>query len=67
MEEYIELLHHLLAHTENEVVEFKSAHENYDIDDLGRYFSALSNETNLRERECGWIVFGFQNPCIIRL
>ena len=61
MEEYIELLHHLLAHTENEVVEFKSAHENYDIDDLGRYFSALSNEANLRERECGWIVFGIDN------
>ena len=44
MGEYIELLQHLLAQTENEVVEFKAARDNFDIDDLGRYFSALSNE-----------------------
>lgn len=61
MEEYAEILHHLLAHTENEVVEFKAAQENFDIDDLGRYFSALSNEANLREHDCAWIVFGIDN------
>ena len=42
----------------NEVVEFKKAETNFDIDELGKYFSALSNEANLREREFGWIVFG---------
>ena len=37
---------------------FKKAETNFDIDELGKYFSALSNEANLREREFGWIVFG---------
>ena len=40
------------------MVEFKKAETNFDIDELGKYFSALSNEANLREREFGWIVFG---------
>lgn len=43
---------------ENEVVEFKEAKETYDIDDLGRYFSALSNEANLGGKNFAWIVFG---------
>jgi hypothetical protein len=29
------------------VVEFKKAENNFDFDDLGKYFSALSNEANL--------------------
>lgn len=61
MESYHDILKHLLAHSENEVVEFKSARNSYDIDDLGKYFSALSNEANLREREYAWIVFGIDN------
>ena len=58
MDNYIDLLYQLLNHSENELVEFKKAETNFDIDELGKYFSALSNEANLRERECGWIIFG---------
>ena len=58
MDEYIEIFTHLWEHAENEVVEFKKAETNFDVDELGKYFSALSNEANLREREFGWIVFG---------
>ena len=36
----------------------KKAETNFDIDELGKYFSALSNEANLREREFAWMVFG---------
>ena len=58
MDTYIEIFNRLWEHSENEVVEFKKAEYNFDIDELGRYFSALSNEANLRERECAWIVCG---------
>jgi hypothetical protein len=36
-------------HHEDEVVEFKKAENNFDFDDLGKYFSALSNEANLNK------------------
>jgi hypothetical protein len=36
----------LRYHHEDEVVEFKKAENNSDFDDLGKYFSALSNEAN---------------------
>lgn len=58
METYQDILTQLLHHSENEIVEFKRAQRNFDIDDLGKYFSALSNEANLRERDFAWIVFG---------
>ena len=61
MEYYYSILQHLLSRAENEVVEFKAAKNNFDIDDLGKYFSALSNEANLRERDFGWLVFGVDN------
>ena len=38
MEHYYNILQHLLSHAENEVVEFKAARNNFDIDDLGKYF-----------------------------
>lgn len=57
-QEYINLFYLLWNHAENEVVEFKRAENNYDIDDLGKYFSALSNEANLREHEFAWLVMG---------
>lgn len=57
-QEYIDLFYLLWNHAENEVVEFKRAENSYDIDDLGRYFSALSNEANLREHEFAWLVMG---------
>ena len=58
MEKYIDIFNKLWEHSENEVVEFKKAETNFDIDELGKYFSALSNEANLREYEFAWIVFG---------
>lgn len=48
----------LLANVESEIVEYKEAKRKFGLDDLGRYFSALSNEANLRNAECGWLFFG---------
>ena len=47
--------------TENEVVEFKEAKNQYDKDKLGKYFSALSNEANLKGKQQSWLVFGIKN------
>jgi ATP-dependent DNA helicase RecG len=51
----------LIATWENEVVEFKEASNDYDTDKIGRYFSALANEANLRNADAGWLVFGVNN------
>lgn len=51
----------LLAGWEGECVEFKDANDNFSTPDIGKYFSALSNEANLRARESGWLVFGVDN------
>lgn len=53
-----EIFDNLHYHHENEVVEFKKAENNFDFDDLGKYFSALSNEANLRDKGFAWLVFG---------
>lgn len=53
-----ELLISLMTAWESEVVEFKEASNDYDTDKIGRYFSALSNEANLRGVEKAWLVFG---------
>ncbi|MDY6822496.1 MAG: putative DNA binding domain-containing protein [Thermodesulfobacteriota bacterium] len=55
------LLQHLLAEWENEVVEFKEAAHDYSTHTIGKYFSALANEANLRGAERGWLVFGINN------
>ena len=55
------LLDELIASWENEVVEFKQAGNDYDTDKIGEYFSALSNEANLRGAEKAWLVFGVNN------
>ena len=46
---------------ENEVVEFKKAQNGFDTQKLGEYFSALSNEANLHERACAWLLFGIDD------
>ncbi len=46
---------------EIEWVEFKEAKNNFDFDDLGRYFSALSNEANLKGQPWAWLVFGVKD------
>ena len=56
-----EIFGNLHYHHENEVVEFKKAENSFDFDDLGQYFSALSNEANLRDKEFAWLVFGVEN------
>lgn len=52
------LIRSLLSDVETEVVEYKEAKRGYDFEKIGKYFSALSNEANLRNAECGWLVFG---------
>lgn len=58
-EQYTNIFDNLIKHSESEVVEFKKAEKSFDFDDLGRYFSALSNEANLRGLEFAWLIFGY--------
>lgn len=56
-------LHRLLEEllrmpTETEWLEYKEAKTDYDFRKLGKYFSAISNESNMKGRPCGWLVFG---------
>ena len=55
------LLHELIIRWEGEVVEFKQADNDYKTSEIGKYFSALANEANLRGAESGWLVFGVNN------
>ncbi len=47
--------------TETEWVEFKEAKKTFHFNNIGKYFSALSNEANLKNKECGWLIFGIEN------
>lgn len=47
--------------TENEVVEFKEAKQQYSKEKLGEYFSALSNEANLKAVKRAWVLMGVKN------
>ena len=60
-EELLGLLRGLIRSWEHEVVEFKEASNDYDNDKIGRYFSAISNEANLKGLQHGWLVFGVHN------
>ena len=46
---------------ESEVIEFKEARTNYSFNDIGKYFSALSNKANLRGLQEAWLVFGISD------
>lgn len=59
--ELLQTLSGLISNWENEVVEFKEANNDYDKDKIGRYFSAISNEANLKGFQFGWLVFGVRN------
>lgn len=48
----------LSQETETEILEFKEAKTQYDKDKLGKYFSALSNEANLKNRPNAWFILG---------
>ncbi len=57
--DYINIFTNLIQHKESEVIEFKKAENNFDFDDLGKYFSAMSNEANLRGLDFAWMIFGY--------
>ncbi len=59
--EISQLLQTLIASWENEVVEFKQADATFKTSEIGHYFSALSNEANLRGVDSAWLVFGVDN------
>lgn len=61
IDELNKILDELLLNTENECVEFKKAENNFDIDILGKYFSALGNEAILKNKQYSWIVFGIDD------
>ncbi len=46
---------------ENEIVEFKEAKNDFDFGKLGRYFSALSNEANLKRVKEAWLILGIED------
>lgn len=52
------VLDELLRSPENEVVEFKEARHGKFVEQAGKYFSALSNEANLRDRKRAWLCYG---------
>lgn len=57
-----EVLNNLLSlSSENEVVEFKEAKNQFDKNKLGQYFSALSNEANLLGQKVAYLLFGIDN------
>lgn len=56
--EYYELLQKLIDRWEHEIVEFKEAKGNYSEDKIGQYFSAISNEANLDNKQYGWFILG---------
>lgn len=59
MNQDVNIFNCLITRPESEVVEFKKAENNFDFDDLGKYFSALSNEANLRGLDFAWLIFGY--------
>lgn len=59
--ELLQILNDLMAGWEKEVVEFKEANNDYDKNKIGQYFSAISNEANLKGLQFGWLIFGVRN------
>ena len=59
LKELLQKLQHLPGETE--IVEFKEAKNGFDFRKLGKYFSALSNEANLKRKQHAWLVFGIEN------
>jgi len=57
----LKILQNLIHNWENEVVEFKQATNSFSQHEVGQYFSAISNEANLKGQQHGWLVFGVHN------
>ena len=51
----------LITNWESEIVEFKEASNDFDKNKIGQYFSAISNEANLKDLQYGWLIFGVRN------
>ena len=56
--EYFETLQGLMERWEYEIIEFKSATGQYSPEKIGKYFSAISCEANLKQQQYGWFVLG---------
>jgi hypothetical protein len=66
-EQLLRKLDQLRALPENEWIEFKAATNDFDSRELlGEYFSALSNEANIKGQSEAWLVFGVQDNPIPR-
>ncbi len=62
MTEIIEKFNELMSLPgETEVVEWKEAKNGFDFRKIGKYFSALSNEANLKNKKSAWLIFGIKN------
>ena len=59
--ELLDTLSQLIERFEYELAEFKEANNDYDKNKIGKYFSAISNEANLKEQQYGWLIFGVRN------
>ena len=60
-DQLIRHIREMIVEFENEVVEFKEAKLNYSFKDIGKYFSALGNEANIRGKKESWLIFGVDN------
>ena len=60
-QQLIEKIRIMIIDFEDEVVEFKEARTNYSFKDIGKYFSALGNEANIRGFNEAWLIFGVTN------
>lgn len=54
-------IYKMIEDFESEVVEFKEAKSNFSFNDIGKYFSALGNEANIRGLNEAWLIFGITN------
>lgn len=57
----LELIARIEKPYESEVVELKEAKSDFSFKDLGKYFSALSNEAILRGKQDAWLIFGMSD------
>ena len=46
---------------ETEWLEFKKAERSFSFEELGKYFSALSNEARLHDKDAGWLILGVED------
>lgn len=60
-EQLIVKIKDMIIKFEDEVVEFKEARTSYSFKDIGKYFSALGNEANIRGKKEAWLIFGVDN------